>query len=93
MLLGGPYDIPFLTYFVQYLHPLGFFLFSLLLSHPMFVRLCALHGVALFLQTGGDGNRDVEEDGERQMCLHSFLFVYDALSWVSDPLYLWLCQR
>ena len=47
-MFGGPWARQFLPYFVQYLHPVGFFLFSLFSSRPLLVQLCALWDVVLF---------------------------------------------
>ena len=53
---------------------MGFFLFSLLSSCLLFVRLCDLHNVSLFLRTGGDGDQDVEGEEVQQLFLCSFYF-------------------
>ena len=58
----------------------------------MFVRLCDLHNMDLFLKTGGNGDRDVEGEGEQQMFLRFFIFVCDTLSWVPAPRCLWFWQ-
>ena len=52
MLFGGPWERPFPPYFVQYLHPVGFFFFSLFLSRPLLVRMCALRDVVFFVLVG-----------------------------------------
>ena len=74
MLLGGPCARPFLPYSVQHLHPEGLFFFSLLSSRPLSVRLWALRDVVRFLRTRGDGDRGVEGEGQRQLCLSYFSF-------------------
>ena len=48
MLFGRPCARPFPPYFVQYLHPVGFFFFSLILYRPLLVRLLSLQDVVLF---------------------------------------------
>ena len=76
MLFGGPCTRPFPLYFMQYLHPVGLFFFSLLSFHPLFVRIWALRGVVRFIQTGGDSDRELEGEGERQLCLCYFPFCF-----------------
>ena len=72
MLFGGQCARPFPPYFVQYLHPVGSFFFSLLSSLLLLVQLWALRDVVRFLQTGGDGDRYLK--GERRLCLLNFSF-------------------
>ena len=73
MLFGGPWARPSPPYFVQYLHPIGFFFFSLFSSHPLLMWLCALRDVLLFLLGGGViGTWTGRGNGE---CI-TFLFLF-----------------
>ena len=74
MLLGGPCARPFPPYFAQYLQPVGFFFFSLLSSCPIFVRMWDLRDVVHFCCIRGDGDRNMDREGERQLCHIYFYF-------------------
>ena len=82
-------DVVWWAAFVQYLHPVGVLFFSLLLYRPLFVRLWDLRDAVRFLQTGGDGDQDVEEEGERRLCLRP-VFFNALLFWVLVPRCPWL---
>ena len=74
MFLGGPCAKPFPPYLAQYLHPVGFLFFSLLSSCPLFVRMWSLRDVVRFCRVGGDGNRDIDGEGDRRLCRLYFYF-------------------
>ena len=82
MLFGGPCARPLPPYFVQYLHPIGFFFFSLLSSRPLFVQLWALRDVVLFRRVGGGGDQDLDREGDQRLCRlsSSFCFCRPSLS-------------
>ena len=85
MLLGGPCARPFPPHFVQYLQPVGFLFFSLLSPCPLFVRLWDLRYVVRFRRIGGDGDRDVAGEGERQLCCLYFSFSFRRPLLVAGP--------
>ena len=76
MLFNCPWARQFTPYFVKYLHPVGFSFFALFFSYPLLLQLWDLQDVVLFLWAGwGGADRDVDGEGERLICLLSFLFV------------------
>ena len=74
MLLGGTCARPFPLYFVKYLQPVVLFFLSLLSYCTLFMQLWDLRDVVHFIRTGGDGDRDMEGEEERRLCLLYFYF-------------------
>ena len=74
MFLCSPCASLFPLYFAQYFQPVGFFFFSLLSSCPIFVRMWDLQDVVHFCCIRGDGDRNMDREGERQLCHIYFYF-------------------
>ena len=91
MLLGGLCARPFPPYFAQYLHPVGFFFFSLLSSRPLFLQLWALRDVGFFSSRGGVGViLKWVRRGSGDCVVFLFIFVYAIPFSVLGPRCPWL---
>ena len=49
--------------------------------------------LSVFLRIGGYGDRDVDREGRRRLCLLSFNFFYAVLFLVPVPRFSWLWRR
>ena len=86
--MGGAWAFPLPPYFLQYLHPVGFFSFSFFSFFLGFVLFLDVLRRLLLLLDGGDGEQEVDGDGDGERRLGSLLFVRRRPLFVSSPLVL-----